>query len=110
MLGLAALLLCASVLLVRTNLRISRAEEKATKFDDYCQAVRATAGVVATDLDNERWRARAIERFSSRVDDFNRCTTRTLSWKLFTECKLSGDRACIATFVRETRDAIPLPP
>lgn len=107
---IAALLGAAGMIIAFAFLARERAElaPKAAKFDDYCQSVRATAGVVLTDLDNEKWRANALERFSSRVDDFNRCATRVLSWEPFTACKLRGDQPCIATFVRETRDAIPV--
>lgn len=107
---LVALLLSISVLHVRLSARIFRLEQKASKFDDYCQAVRATAAVVATDLANERWRPDALERFSARVGDLNRCATRTLSWDRFADCKLRGDQACIALFVRDARDAIPVAP
>jgi hypothetical protein len=90
-----------------------RYADKVRKFDAYCGGVHALVGMVRTDLDNDRWRAQAIERFMTRIDDVARCvddhTVTQADWDRFAACRLAGDRPCVDAFVLTVRDAIPLP-
>lgn len=91
------------------------AQEKAEKFDAYCQTVRATIDSVLHDLKTPRWREMASERFVERNVDLERCAPAVVSvedWDRFARCRLdarvSDDYACVQAFVTRARDAIPL--
>lgn len=92
---------------VRGDLR--RTADKVKKFEDYCLGVRVSVDVVRTDLSLAKWRTQALERFTSKLDDINRCSTTVLDWDRFSDCQLHNDQACVDAFVRHARDAIPRP-
>ena len=82
--------------------RYDELRSKASKFDAYCLQVR---GGVSTDIHlfQEGQRARAVERFTYRIDDLERCAD--VSPARFQRC----DERCVEGLMLEARQRIAVP-